>query len=64
MSFWKKWNSDVDDTASRCGKRQFPTWIAGVLIGVCLLAVGAFNDQLVDIYRKAIMICLECIGIG
>lgn len=52
MEFWKNWSSRV------------PTWIVGVAIGFCLLVLGAFNDQFADIYRKAVMICLECIGIG
>jgi len=52
MDFWKKWNSRV------------PSWMLGVVLGVCLLIAGAFHDQFVDIYRKAVMICLECIGIG
>lgn len=39
-------------------------WIAGLTIGVIFLAVGLGQGQLEDIYRKAVMICLECIGIG
>ena len=45
-------------------KGRFPFWAAGLLAGILLLTVGAWNDQLADIYRKAAMICLECIGIG
>ena len=39
-------------------------WLAGVTIGVAFLMVGLWQDQFADIYRKAVMICLECIGIG
>lgn len=39
-------------------------WVAGVTIGVVFLMVGLWQDQFADIYRKAVMICLECIGIG
>ncbi len=39
-------------------------WMIGLAIGVVFLAVGLWQGQLEDIYRKAVMICLECIGIG
>lgn len=52
MDFWKRFSSMV------------PAWAVGLVVGGVLLALGAFNDQFADIYRKAIMICLECIGIG
>lgn len=44
--------------------KKIPKWSIGVLVGVLCLVIGAFSDQLVEIYRKAVMICLECIGIG
>ena len=44
--------------------RKIPKWSIGVLIGVVCLILGAFSDQFTEIYRKAVMICLECIGIG
>ena len=38
---------------------------AGLLIlGVCLLAAGILREELAVILRKAVTICLECIGIG
>lgn len=47
-------------------KRQipFPLWSIGFIVGVILLVLGVWQDQFADIYRKAVMICLECIGIG
>lgn len=39
-------------------------WILGVLTGAVFLGVGAAQGQLEVIWRKAVMICLECIGIG
>ncbi|MDE5933595.1 MAG: hypothetical protein K2H40_14095 [Lachnospiraceae bacterium] len=48
MGFWRK-------------NRQ---WICGVLVGMILLAVGAAQGQLAVIWQKAVMICMECIGIG
>lgn len=50
MSFWQKWKSKL--------------WIAGVFVGTVFLIIGAGSGQLEEIYRKAVMICLECIGIG
>lgn len=52
MAFWKKFS------------RKVPGWTVGVAIGVCFVVLGAVNAQFADIYRKAIRICLECIGIG
>ncbi len=39
-------------------------WILGVLTGGIFLSIGAVQGQLDVIWRKAVMICLECIGIG
>lgn len=49
------------DLWKRCSNKA---WTLGVAIGACFLALGVYHDQFIDIYRKAIMICLECIGIG
>ena len=43
---------------------KIPGWMIGVSIGVLFLVCGILGDQLTDMYRKAVMICLECIGIG
>lgn len=50
MTFWKKCKPGA--------------WILGVLAGAVLLAAGAFQGQFAVIWKKAVMICLECIGIG
>jgi len=39
-------------------------WLLGVLVGALLLGVGAAQGQLAVIWQKAVMICMECIGIG
>ncbi len=44
--------------------KKIPKWSIGVLFGVICLVIGAFEEQFAEIYRKAVMICLECIGIG
>lgn len=40
------------------------TWIWGVLLGILFLGIGMAQGQLDVIWRKATMICMECIGIG
>ena len=44
--------------------KKIPKWSIGVALGVIFLVLGAFSNQFAEIYRKAVMICLECIGIG
>lgn len=44
--------------------KNIPKWVWGVSVGLLLLVAGFASQQYDDIYRKAIMICLECIGIG
>lgn len=39
-------------------------WLLGTLAGVVFLAIGVGQGQLAVIWRKAVMICMECIGIG
>ncbi len=35
-----------------------------IAISICLISVGIINGGFKDTYKKANMICLECIGIG
>lgn len=55
MNFWQRWSEN--------GKK-IPIWMVGFGMGVIFLAMGYQNGQLEEMYRKAVMICLECIGIG
>lgn len=50
MAFWKK--------SRRHG------WMLGVLFGVLFLGIGVSQGQFAVIWQKAVMICMECIGIG
>ncbi len=53
MRFWNRnaWNA------------QF-LWIFGVLVGILFLGIGFSQGQLAVMWKKAVMICMECIGIG
>ena len=44
--------------------KRISLWKVGVGIGVLFLVLGFYSEQFADMYRKAVMICLECIGIG
>ena len=44
--------------------KKIPKWSIGLLVGIVCLVIGVFEEQFVEIYRKAVMICLECIVIG
>ncbi len=39
-------------------------WLAGVFVGLLFIGFGAYSGQLEVIWRKAVMICMECIGLG
>lgn len=50
MRFWK------NDTP--------PLWLFGVLAGILCMVIGLAQGDFTAIWQKAVMICLECIGIG
>ncbi|MCI8374736.1 MAG: hypothetical protein HFI29_04780 [Lachnospiraceae bacterium] len=39
-------------------------WLLGTALGIAFLGLGAAQGQLEIVWKKAVMICLECIGIG
>lgn len=43
---------------------KIPGWAAGLFTGLLFLCIGAYREEFTVIFRKAAMICLECIGIG
>ncbi len=47
-------------------RRELPRW-CGLLVGVCGLALmifGICRGEMAVVFKKAVKICLECIGIG
>ena len=50
MHFWKS-------------SRKY-AWLWGMLVGILFLGIGAMQGQFALIWRKAVMICMDCIGIG
>lgn len=56
MGFYK------NNTIGRLFKRI--PWLWGLLIGILFLGIGIAGGQFAVIWRKAAMICMECIGIG
>ena len=48
-----------------CWKKMRPVLRTAVLLAAFgMIAAGISNGEMQLIYQKAIMICLECIGIG
>lgn len=35
-----------------------------LIIGLALFVIGILNEEFMQVFRKATMICYECIGIG
>ena len=38
--------------------------VSVAFVGVAFMAVGFSRGEAEDVLRKAIMVCLECIGVG
>lgn len=46
-------------------KRKRSLWAWSVLIvGAAFIAIGIARGEMDTVLRKAVMVCLECIGIG
>ena len=54
MHFWKHSKK----------RNHFPAWIWGVFAGIGFFGLGAAGGQFAVVWRKAVMLCMECIGIG
>jgi len=38
--------------------------VCGITAGTVMLCLGVYREETEAIFRKAVKICLECIGIG
>ncbi len=47
---------------SEKGKRGFRTVLLAV--AVAMIALGIMSGGMMDVFSRAVMICLECVGIG
>lgn len=47
-------------------RRILPRWVGlvGSLLGLGLMLLGIYRGEMAVVLKKAINICLECIGIG
>ena len=47
-------------------KKEVPVWVTIVLLvlAAAMCAYGIYRGEMRDVMRKAIAICMECIGIG
>lgn len=62
MLFWKNYrergNTEIRKRHGGCG------WLCGLLAGLVFLCIGAVRGEFAVIWQKAVMICMECIGLG
>ncbi|HPF18510.1 MAG: CD1871A family CXXC motif-containing protein [Bacillota bacterium] len=47
--------------ATLCKKYKAPLLLGA---GILFLGIGAFRGEIVVVLQKAVIICLECVGIG
>ena len=57
-------SNDGDTPRAKRGKACSFAWVLVLAIGVALIALGIAQGDMLDTWRKASLICYECIGIG
>lgn len=50
--------------AEKSAMKKYYVTVATIFIAAALIAFGMANDGNMEVFNKARMICLECIGIG
>ncbi|NLB61055.1 MAG: hypothetical protein GX802_01310 [Clostridiales bacterium] len=45
-------------------RRHIVFTILAFVTGIAFVAIGAYRNEVAIVLKKAVMICLECIGIG
>lgn len=50
--------------APKTERRRFFLFAAAFLLGAAFLLFGIYRNEVATVLKKAIFICLECIGIG
>ena len=47
-------------------RKELPAWVSYVLLAlaIAMCAYGVYRGEWKDVMRKAVAICMECIGIG
>lgn len=55
-----------NDSAASPSKRRLrvPAWAIVLVLAAALIALGVMQGDALDVWRKASLICYECIGIG
>lgn len=45
---------------------ELPRWCGGIIaiLGIVLMVYGSHRGEMAVVLKKAIQICLECVGIG
>ncbi len=43
-------------------KKWIPIFL--IVLGICFVVIGVWQQETADVFRKAVNICMECIGLG
>ena len=56
----------ASDLSASSAKRRFhvPAWVVVFIAAIVLIVLGIAQGEMLDVWRKASLICYECIGIG
>lgn len=56
----------ASDSFASSAKRRFrvPAWAVVFIAAIVLIVLGVAQGEMLDVWRKASLICYECIGIG